>query len=88
VAQCQLQQQHVLLESHPSLDCAMHAAHTAGGQLRLLPLLRGLANDVLTAVRAHSSRSSALQAAAAGWFDYIPADSLADELHCYVQVRG
>jgi len=88
VAQRQLEQQHVPLTSQPSIDCKMHGAHTAGGKLRPGHLVKGILGDVVTALRVHSSRSSAQQQAATGYFDYIPSDSFADELHCYIQVSA
>lgn len=86
VAQRQLQQQHVPLEPQPSIECKLHAAHTAGGKLRPLRLMRGLLGEVFTALRVHSSSSSAREVAKSGWFDYLPADSVSDELHCYLKV--
>lgn len=86
VAQRQLQQQEVPLQSQPSIDCKMHSAHTAGGKLRPWHLFKGVLGDFKTALRVHNSGSSAREVAAGGWFDYIPADSFADELHCYLAV--
>lgn len=88
VAEQQLEQQHVPLQHQPSVDCKMHAAHTAGGRLRPRRLASGLFSEAMTALRVHVSSSSAAQGAATGWFDYIPSDSFADELHCYLAVRG
>jgi hypothetical protein len=87
VAERQLQQQQVPLQSQPSIDCKMHSAHTAGGKLRPWHLFKGVVGEVTTGWRVHSSASSAQEVARTGWFDYIPADSFADELHCYLAVR-
>jgi hypothetical protein len=87
VAERQLQQQQVPLQSQPSIDCKMHSAHTAGGKLRPWHLLKGVMSEVMTGLRVHSSRSSVQEVAGTGWFDYIPSDSFADELHCYLAVR-
>jgi hypothetical protein len=88
VAEQQLEQQHVPLQHQPSVDCKMHAAHTAGGRLRPRRLASGLFAEAMTALRVHVSSRSAAQGAASGWFDYIPSDSFADELHCYLTVGG
>jgi hypothetical protein len=88
VAEQQLEQQHVPLQHQPSVDCKMHAAHTAGGRLRPRRLASGLFAEAMTALLVHVSSSSVAQGAATGWFDYIPSDSFADELHCYLTVRG
>ncbi|KAF6263877.1 hypothetical protein COO60DRAFT_307043 [Scenedesmus sp. NREL 46B-D3] len=72
----QHQQQHQLKQQQRQ--------HQVGGPAGPLQLLAGLAGEVGAAWAAHCSKAGTAAAAAAGWFDYLPGSSVADNIHHYL----
>jgi hypothetical protein len=60
--------------------------HQVGGPAGPLQLLLGLAGEMEATWKAHRSKAGAAAAAAAGWFDYLPGSSVADNIHHYLHV--